>query len=283
MLVVEIIPLWLVNLLSFLTVFSVMMSIGVAITLSACFQHIRSPSLLARGLASVLVIVPMVGIAASFLFGLDLAEKVGVALIVMAPGAPLALRRALGSGADVGFATTLQVVASLLAVVVLPLWVIISNVVLGTHGTADAVSVTKQVFLAGSVNEKSGARARSEDRHHARTCWRCPVDRGGSKYHGGRALFHPRDAPPADRCCGSCHDAALFIGHLVGGPRPELRHSIAIVGAMRNVGLALLVATINRTPPDVAVIILSYGITAILIVTAYILWWSKVLQESRYP
>ena len=38
---VEIIPLWLVNLLSFITVFSVMMAIGTAITLSVCFQHIR--------------------------------------------------------------------------------------------------------------------------------------------------------------------------------------------------------------------------------------------------
>jgi hypothetical protein len=70
--------------------------------------------------------------------------------------------------------------------------------------------------------------------------------------------------------------AALLVGHLLGGQLPEVRHSIAIIGAMRNVGLALLIATINRTPPTVAVIIISYGITAILIVTAYILWWTKV-------
>jgi hypothetical protein len=78
--VVEIIPLWFVNLLSFLTVFSVMSSIGTTVPLSICFQHLRSPALLTRGLASVLVIVPAIGIAASFLYGLGLAEKVGVAL-----------------------------------------------------------------------------------------------------------------------------------------------------------------------------------------------------------
>lgn len=60
-----------------------------------------------------------------------------------------------------------------------------------------------------------------------------------------------------------------------------MRHSIAITGAMRNVGLALLIATINRTPPPVEVIILSYGITAILIVTAYILWWTKVRRRAN--
>jgi hypothetical protein len=43
--------------------------------------------------------------------------------------------------------------------------------------------------------------------------------------------------------------------------------------------LALLIATINRTPPAVEVIILSYGITAILIVTAYIMWWTEFMRS----
>jgi len=56
--VVEIIPLWLVNVLSFITVFSVMAAIGTTITPSVSIRHLRSPSLLVRGLVSVLVIVP---------------------------------------------------------------------------------------------------------------------------------------------------------------------------------------------------------------------------------
>ena len=113
---VEIVPLWLVNLLSFMTVFSVMASIGTTITPEACFAHLRSPGLLIRGLASVLVAVPVIGIAAGFAFGLSLPEKVGITLMAIAPGAPLALRRALGSGADAGFAPTLQVAVAILAV-----------------------------------------------------------------------------------------------------------------------------------------------------------------------
>jgi hypothetical protein len=73
--------------------------------------------------------------------------------------------------------------------------------------------------------------------------------------------------------------AALFVGHLAGGTLPEVRHSIAIAGAMRNVGLALLIATLNRTPPAVDVIIISYAIAAILIVFAYILWWTKTMRS----
>jgi BASS family bile acid:Na+ symporter len=289
---VEIIPLWLVNLLSFITVFSVMISIGTAVTLSVCFQHIRSPSLLARGLGYVLVIVPMVGLAASFLLGLNLTEKVGVALIVMAPGAPLALRRALSSGADAGFATTLQVVVALLAVVVLPLWVMIGNTILGTRGIVDAGSVARQVTLAQILPLVLGVVAR-------RMAPMRGPQIGTMLGRAGAVLLilaitsimvdvpysvlatHPRPIVAA----AVTTTAALFIGHLVGGARSEVRHSLAIAGAMRNVGLALLIATINRTPPAVEVIILSYGITAILIVTAYMLWWTKIMRslDVRQP
>ena len=74
----DIIPPWVVNALAFITVFSVMTSIG------------TSPSLLIRGLISVLVIVPAIGFATTFAFDLSLLEQVGVVLMAIAPGAPLA-------------------------------------------------------------------------------------------------------------------------------------------------------------------------------------------------
>jgi len=144
----EIVPLWLVNLLSFITVFSVMISIGTTITPSVCYESLHAPLPLVRGLVSVLLIVPVIGIIMSFAFDLDLPEKVGVVLMVIAPGAPLALRRALSSGADSGFAPTLQIVIAILAVPTMPLWVIIGNAILGTQGVADPVAVAEQVFLA---------------------------------------------------------------------------------------------------------------------------------------
>jgi len=248
--------------------------------------------LLARGLAIVLVVVPTIGIAASFICGLDLVEKVGVALIVMAPGAPLALRRALGSGAEASFASTLQVVVVLLAAPVLPLWVIIGNAILGTKGIADPGSVAEQVFLAQLLPFAAGALVK-----RMAPIWGPWL--GSMLGRAGAVLLivavtsivvdlpysvvatHPRPIIVALITT----IAALIIGHLLGGKLPEVRHSIAVIGAMRNVGLALLIATINRTPPAVAVIIISYGIAAILIVTAYILWWMKSVRslDVRQP
>ncbi len=274
---IEIVPLWLVNALSFATVFSVMTSIGTTITPRVSLAHVLAPSLLIRGLVSVLVVVPAIGFASGFAFGLALPEKVGVALMAMAPGAPLALRRALSSGGHAGFAPTLQIAVAILAVPAMPLWVMIGNWLFDTHGFVDVAAVARQVCLAQLVPLALGAVVKTV----------APVTGTWIGTMSGRAgaillvvaiasqvvdlhyvILSARPWPMAAAAVTTL--AALASGHLLGGPSSETRHAVAIAGAMRNVGLALLVATTNRTPPAVEVVIVSYFITAFAIVTAYI-------------
>ena len=275
----EVIPLWLVTGLSFITVFSVMTSIGTTITLRACLDHLRAPSLLIRGLVNVLLIVPILGIATTRALNLNLLEQVGVVLILIAPGAPLALRRALSTGVDVGFATTLQIVVTILAVPVLPLWVIVANAILGTHGVADASLVAKQVALAQLLPLGLGVVVK----------WVAPVKglwlgmvlgRSGAILLIAAIVSIVVDVPYSIiathfwpiAMATITTTAALSVGYLIGGPTTQARQAIAIAGAMRNVGLALLIATINDLPPVVDAIIIIYALVTILIVTAY-LWW----------
>jgi hypothetical protein len=74
--------------------------------------------------------------------------------------------------------------------------------------------------------------------------------------------------------------AAIAAGHLMGGALPEIRHAIAIAGAMRNVGLALLVASANQAPAVVEVVIISYALTAIIVVSGYIICWTRKAAHS---
>jgi bile acid:Na+ symporter, BASS family len=287
MAMVEIIPLWLVNVLSFTTVFSVMASIGTTITPSACFEHIRAPALLIRGLICVLVVVPMTGFAAGFAFELSTPEKVGIALMAIAPGAPLALRRALSSGGDAGFAPTLQIAVALLAVPAMPLWVFAGNWILGTSGIVDMAMVAKQIVLAQLLPLVLGAILKRV----------APVSSLWIGTTLGRAsavlliaaiisqlvdshllLLAARPWPVAAAVVTTV--AAIAAGHVLGGGLPEVRHAVAIAGALRNVGLALLVAVVNRTPPTVEVVIINYAITAALVVTGYILLRHRVARPS---
>lgn len=280
---VEIIPLWLVNLLSFVTVFLVMTSIGTTVTPAAVLEHLRAPSLLIRGLVSVLVIVPAVGIAASLAFGLTLAEKVGVVLMAIAPGAPLALRRVLGSGGHASYGPTLQTAVVILAVPAVPTWVLIGNWILGTHGIVDVAAVARQVFLAQLLPLGLGAIVRRLAPR--RVAWiGTTAGRAGAVLLVAAIVSQAVDLHQiilAARwwpmiAAGITTLAALLAGRLLGGPLPAIRHAIAVSGGLRNVGLALLVATSNRTPPTVEEVIISYWIAAFVIVTVYIIWRGRL-------
>jgi len=285
--VIEVVPLRLVNLLSFLTVFSVMTSIGTAIAPSVCLEYIRSPYLLIRALINVLVIVPAIGIAASFAFGLSLPEKVGITLMVIAPGAPLALRRALGSGGDAGFAPTLQVAVAILAVAAVPFWVIIGNAILGTHGIAGVGSVATQVFLAQLLPLVLGALVKRVAPISGAWVGTVLGRAGGILLIAAlvsqvvdmhSAILSTRPWPVAVAAVTTI--MALLLSYSTGGRSPEVRHSVAIAGALRNVGLALLLATTNQVPPVVHVVIVSYALTAIIIVAAYILVRDSLYHRS---
>ncbi len=278
----DIIPLWLVTTLSFATVFSVMTSIGTTITPSAVLGHLRAPALLIRGLVSVLVVVPVIGFTAGFAFGLSRAEQVGVALMAIAPGAPLALRRALRSGGDAGFAPTLQIAVAILAVPALPLWVMIGNWILGTNGFVDVAAVTKQVFLAQLLPLGLGAITKRMAPKNGERIGNALARAGAvllivmivAEVIDLRAIIlAARPWPMAAAAATTL--AALAAGHLLGGPLPETRHAVAIAGALRNVGLALLVATANHAVPAVQVAIIGYLLVAAVMVTAYILLRGK--------
>ncbi len=202
--------------------------------------------------------------------------------MAIAPGAPLALRRALASGADEGFAPTLQIAVAILAVPAVPLWVVLGNWILGTHGFIDAAAVARQVILAQLLPLAMGTIVKRV----------APVRGARIGIALGRAgailliaalvsiFVNVRYSILLNHfwpivCVAIITIAALVVGHLLGGPSPEIRHAMAIAGALRNVGLALLVATTNQTPPEVEVVIISYAITAIIIVSAYILWWKR--------
>ncbi len=280
----EIIPLWLVNILSFITVFSVMAAIGTTIAPSVSIQHLRSPALLIRGLINVLVIVPIVGFAATFAFGLSLPEQVGVVLMVIAPGAPLALRRALEfwrrrrirtnatnrCGYSCGAGCTPMGDRRQLDI-----------------GFVDAAAVARQVFLAQLLPVASGVIVRRVTPVRGAQIGRA-LGRAGAvllivallsvlvnvRYSILLTHFWPIASAAVITI------VALVAGHLLGNPSPEIRHAIAIAGAMRNVGLALLVATANQTPPMVEVIIISYAITALIIVSVYTVLWNKGVTRT---
>ena len=79
--------------------------------------------MLLKGLFSVLVAVPALAWLVARTLDLPRPAEVGIVLMAISPGAPIALRRSLGAGGHRSFAPALQIAVVVLAVVSMPLWI----------------------------------------------------------------------------------------------------------------------------------------------------------------
>lgn len=273
------VPEWLLTAFAAVTVFTVMLGIGLGVApgeLRAVWLR-RGPML--RGLFAVLIAVPALALAVSR--GLDFPRwvQIGIVLMAIAPGAPVALRRSLAAGGHRAFAPSLQIGVALLAVVSMPLSIAVLNHVYAGQASIHPWDVARQVGVAqllplGLGIALRGAAPRIADRLEAVftrlgtallialailaliAVWAVVVHTG-LEILGAIALL-------------TC--AALAVGHGLGGPESGTRTAVAITSAARNPGLALLVAAANSAPPQVKAIVLTYLLVSAFTILPYMLW-----------
>jgi len=259
------------------TVFTVMFAIGLAMDVRDLRWAFARPLLLVLSLISVLVLVPIAALLLAQWFGLSREAQVGIALMAIAPGAPVALRRSLDAGGHHSFAAALQMLIASLAVVTMPLSVELLDQIFATSSEIAPAVVARQVLVAQLIplglgllihRFAPGLAARVEPRVRRlggtmliaflvvvlASIWRLVF---------GAGFF-------VALCAFAVSAVALVSGHLLGGPIKETRTAVAISSALRNPGLALLVATSNSAPPEVAATIFAYLIWAAAATGVYI-------------
>ena len=273
------IPAWLFSAAAIATVFAVMFSLGLAITLGEFRAVWRDPGLMLKGLFSVLVAAPAMALVVTRIANLERPVEIGIVLMAIAPGAPVALRRSLSAGGHRGFAPALQIAVALLAVVAIPLWIAGLDHVYGGNASVDPRHLARQVFIAQLLPLSLGMLVRHFKApladllgaHLARittlllitlavlaliNVWRTVADAG----------LNATLAIVANTIL------ILACGHLLGGPEPATRTALAVVSAARNPGLALLVAAVNHADPRIVATVLAYLIISALTITPYVIW-----------
>jgi BASS family bile acid:Na+ symporter len=108
-----------------LTLFLIMLTMGVKIPLSDLLSLINKPLLLGKSLISVLVLFPLIVAIVLSIFHLPESTIIAFAILAAAPAPPLLTKRSIMAGGNVQFSASLQVILSLLAVVVTPLILLI--------------------------------------------------------------------------------------------------------------------------------------------------------------
>ncbi len=224
--------------------------------------------------ALALVAVPLVTLLVAGILDLKSAALVGILLVGISPGAPLALRKSRESGGEAGFSTVLQVTVALLSIVAVPAWIMILGAIYGREAGISLAILAKQVFIAQILPLACGIALAVWTPAFAKRI-AGPLLRASSIMllllavlivsQVWRALLgEPLHAAIASVVITM---AALAMGHWACGPSRETRTAGAVICALRNPGIALLVASANGFPEASKVVILSHVlITAIMLV-----------------
>jgi BASS family bile acid:Na+ symporter len=276
----------LLTILAGAAVFTVMFTLGLGLAIRELWWVSAHPGLVARGLFSVLIAVPAAAVLVGGALALPRTAQIGLALMAISPGAPVALRRSLDAGGHAAFAPALQMLLAVLAVASMPVSIAILDELYAGHASLPPAEVARQVFLAQLlplglgmivryVAPGAGARVEPSIRRLSNVLlialvigilllWREVIDAG----------------PRTMAAIVAVTLAALAIGHALGGPEPGTRTAVAVSSAARNPGLALLVATFNDAPPEVGRLVLAYLVVSAVTVLPYVVWRRRAAAGS---
>ncbi|MBK9114830.1 MAG: hypothetical protein IPM22_04080 [Betaproteobacteria bacterium] len=282
-----IVPDWLFAFAAVATVFTVMFDLGLAIVPGEFRPVLRHPGLLGRALFSVLVAMPALAWLVARALDLSRPAEVGIMLMAIAPGAPVALRRSLGAGGHRSFAPALQIALALLATVSMPVSIAAFNEYYGGTATIDPRHLARQVFVAQLL--PLGLAMLMRRFLPVPAAWLEPRLR---KVAGALLVLLLAilviDVWQPIVAAGWRVVAAIVIvtvlataiGHLLGGPDPATRTATAISTAARNAGLALLVAALNHASPAINATVLAYALIAALTLTPYVVWRKRAAKAA---
>jgi BASS family bile acid:Na+ symporter len=261
------------------TVFTVMFDLGLGIVPREFRWVWLHPGLVAKGLFCVLITVPAIALLVTRAFDFPRPVEIGIVLMAISPGAPVALRRSLDAGGHRSFAPALQILVAILAVVSMPLSIAALNEFYVGNASIAPEQLVRQVFIAQLLPLGLGMLARRAFPTSA--AWLEPrlaklsnlllialtvlvlVDVWGTVVDAGPGIALAIVIVTA---------LALAVGHWLGGPEPATRSAVAISSAARNPGLALLVAALNGAPPAISATILAYLVVSAFTVIAYVIW-----------
>jgi BASS family bile acid:Na+ symporter len=264
------------------TVFAVMLSLGLLLGREQFAAALQRRTVLAAIAFAVLVPVPVLAVLFVKLLGITGPVAAGIVLMSISPGAPVALRRAIDVGGRARFAPALHLAIVLLAVVTVPLSMIILGFVFDATFRVTPLDIGRQVLVAQLLPLGVGASIRAFRPETAAwlaprltrlsnillltllavcvyTLWPMLVEIGWMPTVAGIVLT----------------GCALLVGALFAWRDADARPPAAVAAAMRNPGLALLIATVNRAPAGVTAAVFGYALGAVTVVTAFVVWYGR--------
>jgi BASS family bile acid:Na+ symporter len=283
-----------VQTLAALTIFLLMLTLGIKTPPSALLSLWQQPGLLGRSLLSVLVLFPMGAGVIGYLFlkGQPDAIPIALGLVVLAasPGAPLLTTRATMAGGNVAIATSLQATLALVAVVTTPLTLLIFTAIFAeVQASADFLIIAKQVLTVQFLPLGLGILIRTLSGDTATNLGELLTIVANTLFVVllvfllGFSLVTIPTVPW--RGLAAIPPIVIFgltCGHLLGGPDLANRSSIATGTIARNAGLGLFLLAANGAGRGIPTII-AYMVVGALTALPYNVWIKKQSPPASAP
>jgi len=271
-----------------LSVGTMILAVGMGATFTDVVYLWRRPALLLRSVLAMYVLVPLAAfVLAEFL---PLAPGVRVALLVLAvsAGAPLVPRRLRVGGSPYAF--SLVVTSSLLAVVLVPVWIALLSRHFGvaTVGPAEVAAVLARAFLLPLVigillgmtlrATVPAITQRTADAVFALAAMVLAVATLLLVADQWQVFMEVRG--PGIVALVALTVIAVAVGHVLGGPEPDDRTALAIACCTRHIGVAVILATTFRGPRAV-VLLAVYLVVASLVSIPYLRWRRRAAHADK--
>jgi bile acid:Na+ symporter, BASS family len=271
-------PVWLSPLVG-ATLFAVMLSLGLLLGREQIAAALQRRTVLAALLFAVVVPVPGMAVLLVKLSGIKGAVAAGILLMAISPGAPVALRRAIEAGGPPAFAPGLHLAIVMSAVVTVPASLALLDAVFEKSLTVSPWDVARQVFLAQLLPLGLGAALRAF--RPATAAWIEPrLSRVSNLMLLAlavvllivfRGMLEDIGWTPFVAGVG-LSAGALAVGAAFAGADAAVRPAGAVAAAMRNPGLALLIAAVNDLPAAVVASVFGYAAGLTLVMAAFFAW-----------
>ncbi len=234
---------------------------------------------LASAIFAVVVVVPALAVLLLKAFGVGGPVAVGIVLMAISPGAPVALRRSLDAGGSREFAPGLHLAVVTLAVLTVPASVAILDRIFSVEFEVTPLDIGRQVFFAQLIPLALGVLLRAVRPVFAARV-EAPLARFGNLLLLALAFMVLADLPSIVKAVGwtptiagvGVTVCALGVGMVFAWRDRDLRSAAAVAAAMRNPGLALVIATANRVPPEVTAAVIGYALGLGVTLVAFVHW-----------
>lgn len=272
-----------------LTIFLLMLSLG----LEEGFKNLsllwRRKSLLIRCLIASFIVVPLSAMLILRIVPMDTSSRIALGAMAICPGAPLTYKKLTTMKSSTAMAGSFQVTTSLFAILVVPIWVTIFYGIYPNQATVRVSDVFQQVMTVQFMPILLGLAINQWFPSLAENLLE-PVSKISSIMFLGFVIVLLVVALPMVIKVGvvTVIGTVLFItvailaGHYLGGPEPETRLAIGLANSTRNAGLALALTTMNfKDKPGILAAIAAIALLAFVAGAVYAsLYRPKIVEKA---